>query len=82
VCLARSASGVLFAMLDECSHENVPLSDGWVYEELIECPLHNSVFDLTTGNAVSEPATEPLTMFEVDLDGDDIVVDIEFDRQA
>jgi 3-phenylpropionate/trans-cinnamate dioxygenase ferredoxin subunit len=74
ICLVRAADGAYFAISDLCSHEDSPLSDGWVYERKIECALHGSVFDLETGAAVSLPATEPIETYPVEADGDDLVV--------
>lgn len=65
ICVARADDGVAYALRDVCSHEETPMSDGWVYEHFIECPLHNSVFDLRTGAAESLPATDPLQVFPV-----------------
>ncbi len=64
VCLARS-QGVTFALLDECSHEQVALSDGDVDEGHIECWLHGSRFDLTTGAPAGPPATKAVPVYPV-----------------
>lgn len=69
--------GELFAIRDECSHARVPLSEGDVDDCTIECYLHGSRFDLRTGAATNLPATQPVPVFPVRLDGDDICVDIE-----
>ncbi|HJE50555.1 MAG TPA: non-heme iron oxygenase ferredoxin subunit, partial [Tessaracoccus flavescens] len=50
----------VFAIEDECSHGNVPLSEGDVEDESIECYLHGSRFDLNTGKPLSLPATAPV----------------------
>ncbi|WP_296138432.1 non-heme iron oxygenase ferredoxin subunit [uncultured Tessaracoccus sp.] len=67
--------GRLFAIEDECSHGNVPLSEGDVEDGTIECYLHGSVFDLATGEAKSLPATQPVRVFPVRIEGDEIQVD-------
>jgi len=76
VCLVRVDDGSFFAVHDVCSHEETPLSDGWVYDCKIECSLHGAVFDLQTGDAVSLPATEPIPTYPVRRDGDDLVVTV------
>jgi 3-phenylpropionate/trans-cinnamate dioxygenase ferredoxin component len=68
--------GEWFAIRDECSHAKVPLSDGDVVDCTIECYLHGSVFNLRTGEPVNLPATQPVPVFPVRIDGDDILVDI------
>jgi len=49
VALIRTGDEV-FAVIDNCSHEDYPLSEGWVEDHTIECALHGSRFDLLTGN--------------------------------
>jgi len=48
VALVRSGDEV-FALNDICSHAEVSLSEGEVYDGTIECWLHGSCFDLRTG---------------------------------
>ncbi len=76
VCLARTEDGELFAVDDTCTHEDESLSEGWVEGDCIECPAHNSVFDLRTGDAITLPATEPVPTYPVTVDGDDVVVEL------
>lgn len=64
VCLARSG-GVVHALLDECSHGQVALSDGDVEDGFVECWLHGSRFDLLTGTPTGPPATEPVPVYQV-----------------
>jgi nitrite reductase/ring-hydroxylating ferredoxin subunit len=73
VCLVRS-QGEVMAVLDECSHAEVALSDGEVEECTVECWLHGSRFDLRTGKPTGLPATEAVPVFPVRVDGDDIYV--------
>ena len=67
--------GELFAIEDECSHGKVPLSEGDVVDCTIECYLHGSTFDLRTGAALNLPATQPVRVFAVRIEGDDVLVD-------
>ena len=68
--------GELFAIEDECSHGNVPLSEGDVEDGAVECYLHGSRFDLASGKALNLPATQPVRVFPVRLQGDDIQIDV------
>lgn len=65
-----------FAVGDECSHEDYSLAEGEVWEDEceLECPQHGSTFDLRTGAACTLPATKPVPVYEVVLDGDDVTV--------
>ncbi len=65
-----------YAIGDRCSHADFSLSDGEVLvDDLeIECWKHGSTFDLRTGEPQSLPATKPVPVFEVVLDGTDVLV--------
>ncbi len=73
--------GELFAIEDVCSHAEVPLSEGDVEEfqgaPTIECWLHGSCFDLTSGRPTNLPATEPVPVYPVRVEGDDVFVDVD-----
>ena len=75
VCLVNS-EGEVFAIRDVCSHQDVPLSEGDVEGTTVECWLHGSRFDLRTGEPTSLPAYEPVPIYPVRLDGDDVLVDV------
>lgn len=62
--------GELRALLDVCSHADVALSEGEVDDCSIECWLHGSRFDLRTGAALSLPATAPVPVFDVRVEGE------------
>ena len=66
-----------YAIDDECSHAAIPLSEGDVEGCEIECWLHGSRFDLRTGKPSGPPATEPVAVYPVKIDGDDVLVDVE-----
>ena len=67
----------VFAIEDECSHAAVALSEGDVEDCTLECFLHGSRFDLRTGKPTGPPATEPVPVFAVRIDGDDVLIDID-----
>jgi len=73
VAIVRS-EGEMYAIYDVCSHENIPLSEGEVYDGGIECWLHGSCFDLRTGEPTSLPATESVPVYPVKIEGDDVFV--------
>ncbi|WP_329136494.1 non-heme iron oxygenase ferredoxin subunit [Streptomyces sp. NBC_01476] len=64
VALARSG-GTVYAVSDLCSHAEVSLAEGEVYDGTIECWLHGSCFDLQTGAPTNPPATRPITTYRV-----------------
>jgi 3-phenylpropionate/trans-cinnamate dioxygenase ferredoxin component len=61
---------------DTCSHANYSLCEGdlWEEEREIECPKHGSTFSLETGEPQTLPATAPVRVYDVKVDGDDVVV--------
>ena len=73
VAVVRS-EGEVFALLDVCSHAEVPLSEGEVEDGRVECWLHGSQFDLRTGRPCQLPATRPVPVYPVKIDGDDVLV--------
>ena len=73
-----NVDGEYYAMGDVCTHAATPLSEGDFYEDMrgwvIECPLHGSQFDVTTGNAVPLPATGNAGKYEVRVEEGQILV--------
>ncbi len=71
----------VYAIEDVCSHAEVALTDGEVDEvdgaPTIECALHGSCFDLRTGEPTNLPATEPVPVYPVRVEGDDVLVDVD-----
>ena len=61
---------------DTCSHADYSLAEGdvWEDEREIECPKHGSTFSLETGEPQTLPATTPVPVYEVVVDGDDVKV--------
>jgi 3-phenylpropionate/trans-cinnamate dioxygenase ferredoxin subunit len=74
VAIVRVSGGEVYAIRDVCSHAEVPLSEGEVDGCTIECWLHGSRFDLRTGKPTGMPATEPVPVYPVKIEGDDVLV--------
>jgi 3-phenylpropionate/trans-cinnamate dioxygenase ferredoxin subunit len=66
----------VYAIGDVCTHQNISLAEGEVDEEerTIECWKHGSAFSLETGEAITLPATRPEPVYDVRVDGGEIVV--------
>ena len=71
-----NVDGELHAVDENCSHEEGPLSQGYLEGHEIECPVHGSRFDVRTGAVTGEPAVLPVEAFPVRVVGDDIEVDV------
>jgi 3-phenylpropionate/trans-cinnamate dioxygenase ferredoxin subunit len=68
------SGGEVFALAEFCTHEDVSLVDGEIYDHTVECWLHGSCFDLRSGKPTGPPATRPLATYQVRVDGDDVLV--------
>lgn len=77
VAIVRDSEGEFHAISDVCSHGAVSLADGEVEGCLIECWLHGSAFDLRTGAPTSPPASRPIPVYPVTIDGERVLVDID-----
>lgn len=69
------AEGVVHAIGDVCTHGDVSLSEGFVEGETLECWAHGSAFSLITGKPLNLPAYEPVPVYTVTIDGDDVLID-------
>ena len=76
VAIVRDSSGTLHAIGDTCSHAEISLSEGDVEGSTIECWAHGSSFDLTTGQPLTLPAFEPVPVFALELQDEDVYVDV------
>jgi 3-phenylpropionate/trans-cinnamate dioxygenase ferredoxin component len=76
VCLVRTTGGDVHALHDVCSHQEYALSEGWVDEGTIECALHGSGFDVTTGAPTSLPAVRPVPVYAVQVSDGVVAVDV------
>ncbi|MDQ4015539.1 MAG: Rieske 2Fe-2S domain-containing protein, partial [Thermoproteota archaeon] len=67
ICVVN-VEGKYYAIGSICTHEGGPLADGTLEGYEVECPWHNSKFDVRTGEVISPPASEPEPAFEVKVD--------------
>ena len=51
VAVFRTGDDRVFAVNNRCPHKGGPLNEGIVHGHSVTCPLHNWVFDLSTGMA-------------------------------
>ena len=66
--------GEYFVTDNVCTHQYALLSDGYLEDGCIECPLHQAKFDLRSGKAMCAPATVDIQIYSVKTEGDDIYV--------
>jgi glycine betaine catabolism B len=75
VCVAN-IDGKYFAINNICSHEGGPLADGKLEGYEVECPWHQSKFDMRTGEVRAPPAVEPQAIYQVKVEGQDVLVSV------
>ena len=75
VAVVLDSSGTVHAIGDTCTHGDISLSEGFVEGGSLECWAHGSRFSLVTGRPSTLPAYEPVPVFRVTVDGDDVLVD-------
>lgn len=65
-----------YALGDRCSHANYSLSEGEVDagECTVECWKHGAQFSLRTGEPETLPATQPVPVYTVEVEGGDLFV--------
>jgi 3-phenylpropionate/trans-cinnamate dioxygenase ferredoxin subunit len=68
--LIANVDGRFYAVEDNCSHEDYPLSYGCLDGDRIKCSLHGSRFSLATGEPMDDPADTPIRTFPVEVDSD------------
>jgi ferredoxin-NADP reductase/nitrite reductase/ring-hydroxylating ferredoxin subunit len=73
ICVAN-VDGKYYAIGSICTHEGGPLADGTLEGYEVECPWHNSKFDVRTGEVTSPPASEPEPAYELKVDGNSILI--------
>lgn len=68
VCLYK-LSGEIYATHDICTHGNANLSEGFIVDGHIECPFHQGMFDIRTGEASAAPCTVAVRTYPVKIEG-------------
>ena len=66
--------GEFFATDDRCTHAEALMSEGYVEDGCIECPLHQARFDIRTGKVQCAPATEDLRTHAIRREADEIYI--------
>jgi 3-phenylpropionate/trans-cinnamate dioxygenase ferredoxin subunit len=74
--LYRTTDDKYYATDGLCTHAKVHLADGFVMDEIIECPKHNGRFDFTTGQAKGAPACVNLKTYPVKVVGSQVFINL------
>ena len=70
------SDGAFFVSDNICTHAYALLSEGFLEDGCIECPLHQARFDIRTGEALCAPATENIRVYPVKIEADAVIADL------
>lgn len=71
VLIANTDAG-LHAIGGQCTHESASLCKGALKGNNVMCPLHGSLFDITTGEPDGDPADIPVKCYKIEIIGGDV----------
>ena len=73
----RSPDNEYFATDGSCTHEQFPLADGFVMDDIIECAKHNGRFNYKTGKAMGAPACIDLKTYPAKVENGTVFIKID-----
>src|SRR5688572_30175763 len=71
-----NVEGSFYAFGDICTHAHCSLAEGELEGKTVTCPCHGSQFDVTTGAVLNPPATEPVPVFPLRVENDELQVEL------
>ena len=66
--------GEVYATANICTHADARLSDGYIEDHNVICPMHEGGFDVRTGAAVFAPCSDALQTYRVKIAGDEVSI--------
>jgi nitrite reductase/ring-hydroxylating ferredoxin subunit len=72
--LVVNVKGKYYAIGNVCTHLGGPLDRGILEDREVQCPLHGSHFDVTSGEVKRGPATRPEPVYDVKVEAGSILV--------
>src|SRR5579875_1068692 len=67
----------VFALHDLCTHGHARLSEGFVEDGCVECPLHQGLFDIRSGAPRCAPVTEAVRSYPIRIVDGQVEIDVE-----
>ena len=62
-----NVGGEFFVTSNICTHNVAILTDGYLEDDVVECPLHGGCFNVRTGEPTHFPCEEPLQTYDVEV---------------
>ncbi|MBI4245384.1 MAG: non-heme iron oxygenase ferredoxin subunit [Planctomycetes bacterium] len=75
IAVFKTSNG-FYAIDDTCTHAGASLSEGQVEGNEVECPWHGARFNITTGEALTMPATQPVTSYKIAVEDGDLYIEL------
>ena len=69
--------GEVFATDDACTHGAARLSEGYLDGDLIECPLHQGLFNVRDGSPAGAPCTVAVKSYPTKVEDGAILIGLE-----
>ncbi len=69
--------GEVFATDNVCTHGQALLSDGFLEDGEIECPLHQGRFCIKSGKAMCAPLTEDIKIYPARIEAEQVYLQLE-----
>jgi 3-phenylpropionate/trans-cinnamate dioxygenase ferredoxin subunit len=73
IAVFRTTTGY-YAIDDTCSHAKASLSEGYLEDDVIECPVHMAGFCLKSGRPLGPPATKAIGTYPVSIEDGTIYI--------
>ena len=64
--------GAFHAFSNVCTHRQDYLTNGFIANGSVICGFHDATFDLTTGECIAGPAFDPLPIYKLRIEGDEV----------
>lgn len=72
-----NVGGDFFATDNLCTHGNALLTNGYLDDDVVECPLHAGRFNVKSGQGLGAPITCNIKAYPTRKTGDDIEIEID-----
>lgn len=70
-----TVEGRFYVTSNVCTHQFALLTDGYVEDDCVDCPMHQGRFHIPTGEVRGGPVSKCLRTYPVRIDGNDICVE-------
>ena len=67
----------VYAIENNCTHENLPMGEREIVNREIQCPRHGARFDIKSGKATQIPGVIDLKTYDVKIKNNDVFVAVD-----